>query len=295
MNYKLFAESIVENRPDIIAAYGYGSAFVHQSGYSYNTKKSLDLIFVVDDIKKWNNKNFKVNRDDYTKYSKTIFKLTPKHLLKSGTGIIYNVITNKYELDFKYGLIEPKNFIDDLYNWKHFYISGRFQKPVYTIKSNDIFDNAIKFNRKISLLAALIILNKEFLTIDELLEQICKLSYEGDIRNLFVENPNKVHNIVKGSLEALKEIYCNNEYLTVIDNYVYVDLSKVYEDSRFLPRAFTKKFNGNYDEYGHMIGKTFIKKNLKESIEHPVKQLYVSGLSTCKTYLNEKIKKKNIK
>ena len=105
INYKLFAESIVENRPDIIAAYGYGSAFVHQSGYSYNTKKSLDLIFVVDDIKKWNNKNFKVNRDDYTKYSKTIFKLTPKHLLKSGTGIIYNVITNKYELDFKYGFL----------------------------------------------------------------------------------------------------------------------------------------------------------------------------------------------
>lgn len=295
MDYKLYAESVVKNRNDIIAAYGYGSAFIHQSGYKVNTKKSVDLILVVDDIKKWNRKNFKINRNDYTKYTKAVFQITPKWLLKSGTGIIYNVITDRYELDFKYGLIEPKDFLNELYNWKHFYVSGRFQKPIYRIKSNAIFDNAIEFNRKIALLSALIILNKEFLTIDELLEQICRLSYKGDVRTLFVENPNKVNNIVNGSFDALKEIYCNNEYLTLLNDFVYVDLCKVYEDSKFLPRAFTKKFNGNYDEYGYMIEKLLINKNFKESIEQPIKQFYVNGLSTCKTYVGEKIKKKNIK
>ena len=33
MEYKLYANKLVDEREDIIAAYGYGSGFIHQSGY----------------------------------------------------------------------------------------------------------------------------------------------------------------------------------------------------------------------------------------------------------------------
>lgn len=295
MKQELYAKKIVDNREDIIAAYGYGSGFIHQAGYKDSTKKSLDLIFVVDDIKKWNSKNFKINRKDYSKYTKAIFRITPKCILKSGTSIIYNVVSGRYENDFKYGLIDKKDFLNDLYNWKHFYVCGRMQKPVYTIKSNEELDNAIRFNRKVALIASLMILNEEKITLNILFEQICKLSYEGDVRNLFVENPNKVKNIVKGSIDEFVKIYEMDEYITISGDIVYVNLEKVYEDAKFLSKKFQSKFKNEQNEYGKIITKIITLKNLKESIIHPVKQFYVSGFSTCKNYLSEKIKKKNIK
>lgn len=295
MEYKLFAKRLVDDRDDIVAAYGYGSGFIYQSGYKNDTKKSLDLLFIVDDIKKWNNKNFIINKKDYSKYTKALFKITPKFILKNSTSVIYNVITGKYENDFKYGLVEKNDFLKDLYNWDHFYICGRMQKPIYTIKSNEEFDNAIKFNRKIALLTSLIILNKEILTLDELLEQICKLSYQGDVRTLFVENPNKIKNIVKGSKQALIDIYSLSDYVKIDGELVWVNLNKVYEDVNLLPNVFQKKFKDKEYEYGNIIKRVLTLKNLRESIVHPVKQFYISGFGTCKDYLSEKLKKKNIK
>ena len=65
------------------------------------------------------------------------------------------------------------------------------------------------------MISSLIILNKEKISLDELLEQICKLSYQGDVRTLFVENPNKIKNIVKGSKQALMDIYSLDEYIKI--------------------------------------------------------------------------------
>lgn len=295
MEYELYAKKLVDERDNIIPAYGYGSGFIHQSGYKSDTKKSLDLIFVVDDIKKWNKKNFIANKKDYSKYTKAVFKITPKFILKSNTSVIYNVVTSKYEHDFKYGLIEKEDFLRDLYNWHHFYICGRTQKPIYTIKGDEELDEAIKYNRKIALISSLIILNKEKISLDELLEQICKLSYQGDVRTLFVENPNKIKNIVKGSKQALMDIYSLDEYIKIDGEVVFVNLKKVYEDIGILPKAFQSKFKGNCDEYGKVIKRVLTLKNLRESIAHPVKQFYISGFGTCKDYLKEKMKKKNIK
>jgi hypothetical protein len=42
----------------------------------------------------------------------------------------------------------------------------------------------------------------------DLYTTLCSLSYKGDIRMKFkMENPNKVSNIVKGSLDGLNELY----------------------------------------------------------------------------------------
>ncbi len=303
MDYKLYAKELVNEREDIIAAYGYGSGFIHQSGYNNNTKKSLDLIFVVDDIKRWNNNNFKLHANDYSKYTKAIFKMTPKKILKSGTNIIYNIISDRYETDFKYGLIEVKDFLRDLYTWKHFYICGRMQKPIYTIKSNPKLDNAIDFNRKKAILTVLIMLDKTKLTIEELLEEICKLSYKGDIRTLGLENPNKVKNIVRGSLEELKNIYCGYDFIKIIDNMVYVDFDLVYSNYLLfsspkycLEYPYTLPIDFEESRMcANKIYREIFYKNIKESMIHPIKQFYVSGFSTCQKYINTKVKKKTLK
>lgn len=297
MDYRKYAKELVNQREDIIAAYGYGSAFSHQSGYTENTKKSLDMIFVVEDIKKWNNKNFKLNKKDYTKYTKAIFKVVPKIILTNSTSVIYNVITKRYDEDFKYGLIEKERLIDDLTTWKHFYVCGRMQKPTYVIKGNKQIDEAIEYNRKSALLTALLILDADVIKLDDLLETICNLSYKGDVRTIFAENPNKVKNIVKGSKDLLINMYLNNSNIN--DEYIlynrgeflFVDMDKVDEDKKYLPISILQKCEIcgiNLDEY-------IKRKNLKESIAHPAKQFLVSGLSTCKDYMSEKIKKKNLK
>jgi len=45
-------------------------------------------------------------------------------------------------------------------------------------------------------------------SIQDLLTTICKLSYKGDIRmRMKMENPDKVKNVVAGSLEGLTDLY----------------------------------------------------------------------------------------
>lgn len=295
MDYLEYAKEIVNKREDIIAAYGYGSAFSHQSGYLVDTKKSLDMIFVVDNIKKWNEKNFKLNKCDYTKYTKVIFKCMPKRFLTNSTSVIYNAITDRYDEDFKYGLIEKDRLLDDLKTWKHFYVCGRMQKPISVIKSNDEIDKAIESNRKYALLVSLLILNHDILKVSELLEQICRLSYDGDVRTLFVENPNKVKNIVNGSYDDLVNMYCHNEYVDIKGQFLFVNIDKVYEEINNLPEHLLRHHDKNIHHFSEYLKKGLRQKNLKESMVHPIKQFMVSGFTTSKKYMGEKIKKKNLK
>lgn len=295
MNYKNFAKGLVKEGNGIIAAYGYGSAFSHQSGYTDETKKSLDMLFIVASLKEWYAKNYRISEGGYSKYTKAVFKIAPKKFLLGGTSVIYNVVAGSAGQDFKYGLIERDRFIVDMYSWEHFYVCGRTQKPMYTIKYNQEINDAIKFNRKLALLVSLMILNKEVLSINELLEQICRLSYDGDVRTLFVENPNKIKNIVNGNLDGLKKLYLNNEYVCVRDDKVYVDLNAVYGDYYLLPLNIFKMLGNDINEYGSIISKYLKGRNLIESMAQPSKQLLVTGLTGSRAYMKAKLSKKNIK
>ena len=66
-------KEFVENRPEVIAAYGYGSGVFKQSGYNQNEQKQIDLIFVVDDLKKWHLANIEKNPNDYSYIGKYFF------------------------------------------------------------------------------------------------------------------------------------------------------------------------------------------------------------------------------
>jgi mitochondrial translocator assembly and maintenance protein 41 len=91
----------------------------------------------------------------------------------------------------KYGVIETEDLLDDLYNWTSFYCAGRFQKPVLVLKSDAQVQAAVDRNL-LSALAMGILLSPERYSDQDLFVKIAGLSYLGDVRMRFAENPKKV-------------------------------------------------------------------------------------------------------
>lgn len=288
MDYIKEGEKIISSKSGIIAAYGYGSSFFHQAGYNSKTIKSMDFIFVVDNLKEWFKVDIENSPDDYVdSVKKRLLKLSSKRL-KGHTGIIYNVVRNK-KIKYKFGVIEKNDFLNNLIEWKSFYVTGRLQKPVYVFKSDKELDAAIELNRKNALIASLLILNKEEVTTFELFETLCSLSYKGDIR-FIIENPNKVANIVNGNMENLIDLYSKYEkYIDIKKDKVKVNLEKVYEEKIPLLDKVSK------DKYSKTLLKHIKHINFKESIAQPLKGLKVSGLKDSLSYVKEKAKKKKLK
>ena len=133
-----------------------------------------------------------------------ILKYFDLNSIKLSTGLTYQSHIEFMERKFKYGVIRKDRFVNAMQgDYNSFFIQGRFQKPVYTIFSTNEIDEAIDKNRDLALLIALLTLNKDKPTLMDLYQQICNLSYNGDIRMLFAENPNKVENIVNGSYKVI--------------------------------------------------------------------------------------------
>ena len=293
MDYIKEAQNIISSKDGIIAAYGYGSSFFHQAGYNSKTVKSMDFIFVVDSLKEWLINDITKNPEDYTENTrKKLLKLSAKKL-KGRTGVIYNVVRDR-KVNYKFGVIEKKDFIKHLSIWDSFYVTGRMQKPIYTFKSTKDLDDVINSNRENVLLTSLLILNKEKLDVYELFEMLCSLSYKGDIR-FIIENPNKVSNIVRGNIDELLSIYTKyDKYIKVDGANVLINLNKVYSSVRKIPN-FDKFKNMEKTKYGNYLLKHIKHINRCESICQPLKGLKVSGLKDSLSYVKEKAKKKKLK
>lgn len=291
MDYVEIAKEIINSKEGIIAAYGYGSSFFHQAGYNSKVVKSMDFIFVVDDIKSWFKKDIELHPEDYTKNAKKKLLKLSKKKLKGCTNVIYNVIRDR-EIKYKYGVIEKSDFIDNLTNWNSFYITGRMHKPVYTFKSTTELDNVIDLNRQKAYIVSLLILNKEKIKTTELFETLCSLSYKGDIR-FIIENPNKVSNIVKGSLDNLISLYSKYQYTTINKDNCIVDLEKLYNNESV--KSLLNKEKTINEKTGIKIMKQIKHINFKESIKQPLKGLKVTGIKDSLSYVREKAKKKKIK
>lgn len=199
-----FINNFLKERPNVVAAFGYGSGVFKQLGYT-NEKTQIDLILVVSDIKKWHQENIKKNPKDYSFIGKYFFLNSKLEEIKGITGITYQSNIEYKDHLFKYGIIEYKDFIEHMETWDSFYVPGRFQKPVLPIKSNEKIDKLIIKNRRNACKVGLICLNEKKLK--ELYLTICRLSYSGDTRMKIAENPKKVENIVGASFERFDEMY----------------------------------------------------------------------------------------
>lgn len=293
-----------DNQGKIIAAFGYGSGVFKQKGYKLQEQPMIDTIFIVDNPHLWHQENIKKNPNDYSVIGKIMLKYFDINSIKKATGVTYQSNIKFMDNTFKYGVIGKKRFIDSMWgNWDTFFIQGRFQKPTYTIFSNDEIDEAIKENRDLALFVALLTLKQKHPTLIDLYHQICNLSYQGDIRMLFAENPNKVSNIVHGSFSQFIEMYgMQNQYFYTKDNgELIINKELMCETLSLLPNSLYEHLQkngypkGNQQAIATLLEEKMAKINRKDSIVQPLTGLLTVGPIKSLSYLGAKMKKKTMK
>ena len=287
----------VEKRPKCYASFGYGSGIFKQSGYTSKDKPQLDLIIVVDNLKKWHLENMKINKKDYSFIGKLFFKYAKISKLKGNTGITYVSNIKENGNIYKYGTIEKKDLLEYLENWNSFYLPGRFQKIVYPINSNEELDKKIEENRRNALLLAAFLNNKEETTKKDIFVTLCGLSYLGDTRMKFAENPRKVLNIVEGSYDEFIKIYeFDNKYFNLDNDKVIVDFDNIKKDLKLLPSGLINYLGKDINKEDDIIRKKilsyFTQLNKKESSKQTIKGIYTNGICRSLIYASKKVMKK---
>ncbi len=287
-----------QNSVAMTAAFGYGSGVIQQKGYSLQKKPMIDLIFIVQDSKAWHQENKKKNPHDYPVSAKILLGTVNFDRIAGFSGVTYQSHISYKGETFKYGVVSQAHFIHALYSWNSFFLPGRFQKPVQTIFSNPYIDWNIQENRRIALLVALQTLPEQLRTLKGLFTQICSLSYLGDIRMVFVENPNKIRNIVEAEFELFKKIYVDNEdyhsYFAVLDSGEILVNDELVD--RDLKHTAAYLYTIETGEVGTTPSKNWLKDlekiNRVESITQPVVGLLTAGPITSAKYIHEKMLKK---
>lgn len=289
-------KKFVKNRPKVVAAYGYGSGVFKQSGYTDKDKPQIDLILVVDDLKKWHLENIKKNPRDYSFTGKLFFKYASVSKLKGLTGITYLSNIKKDGSIYKYGTIEKNDLVSYLETWNSFYLPGRFQKRILPIIDSKEIEVANEKNRNAVLLVALLTLPMNRNKLIDVYTGICGLSYLGDTRMKFAENPRKVLNIVEGSYDSLNEIYGKEcPYFKILkDEKIEIAREKIIKDISLLPSGLLEYLENEKDlqVVREKIISYFTELNKKESSKQTLKGLFTNGIIRSIQYASKKVMKK---
>ena len=192
---------VIQQFPPIQFAFAYGSGVVVQGGYNYNKAKALpmiDFIFAVNDPLEWHTINKLFNADHYS----SIIPMSGESIANIqdnyGAKIWYNTLISCNICQYpgrlmKYGVVSVHSLINDLNNWECIYVAGRLHKPVQDLKlkENLVISKALDINREHALRTSLLLLGSKF-SYHELYTTIASISYIGDPRMIFGENPRKV-------------------------------------------------------------------------------------------------------
>ena len=291
-------EEFVKKRPQVVAAYGYGSGVFKQSGYSSKDKPQIDLILIVDDLRKWHEENMKLNKKDYSMMGRHFFKTADIEKLKGKTGITYVSNIKENGSVYKYGTIEEADFKKYLKTWKSFYLPGRFQKNVYPIIETPEIKKLIDENREQAFLLSTYLQKEKIVTKKDILVTLCGLSYLGDTRMKFAENPRKVLNIVEGSFNEFDKIYkLNKKYTEELANgTIEIKHDKIKEDIENLPKSLVDYLGMdtilNDDIIKNKILEYFENLNKVESSTQTIKGIYTNGICRSIKYASKKVLKK---
>ena len=289
----------IKTLPDVVACKAYGSSIGFQSGYSKDEKKQIDLIVVVDDIKKFYKDNLKKNSYMYNFIPRLYFTLASEKALRGAAGICYTSHIN-YEGDtYKIGIIEKQDVLDDLLNWKTYYIAGRFQKEMFTAISDDEIEKAVLINRSNAITIALILLNKEKPTIIDFYESLCSLSYLGDTRKkLKAEDPNKVKKLATGSKDFFDEVYKKKTDLFKENKngILEIDYDKVLKSIDKLPKKLKERLNKvkngkDLEPLRKEIKEYLVEVTSSSSIGQTTKGILTTGIVNSIDYAVQKLKK----
>ena len=289
-------EKFVEKRPEVVAAYGYGSGVFKQAGYTKKDKTQIDLIFVVEDLKKWHKENIKLNRKDYSFTGKVFFKFAPVSKLKGNTGITYLSNIKENGAVYKYGTIEEKDLLEYLETWSSLYLPGRLQKTIYPIKETEELKEKIEINREKALLLAAYLVEENETTKKDLLVTLCGLSYMGDTRMTHFEHPRKVLNIVEGSFDTFDKLYkFDKKYFKFKKDKIIIDKDLVEEELSTLPSSLYEYIKDYLDKPDYVIKKRieqyFTDANHNESKKQTFKGVATNGIVRSIKYAFQKVKK----
>ncbi|GFQ00843.1 phosphatidate cytidylyltransferase mitochondrial [Phtheirospermum japonicum] len=202
---RLELASLLQTLPPVEFGCIYGSSL-----HPNNSDKSsmIDYILGVADPQKWHAENLKMNRNHYASW---MLRLGGERLITGvadniGVGVHFNPFVSHENRMFKYGVVRTHDLVQDILEWKRFYLSGRLQKPVNVIVDNLEIEKLNSVNLKAATSAALLLLPSKF-SEEELYAKICSLSYMGDLRMLFAEDKNKVKKIVQGQFHLFQKMY----------------------------------------------------------------------------------------
>jgi len=277
----------MEKRPECEAIIGYGSGVSKQAGQE-NRKVQVDLIIVVKNLKKWHLENSVKNPDDYSFTGKHMMTKASSPFLKKGGRICYMTYIPFEGHSFKIGTIEEKDFLDSLEQWDTFYLAGRMQKPIMIVEASKPIKDSIDNNRRMAIAATALISDERKIPMSEFYETLVSLSYIGDTRMKFAENPQKISNIVKGSMDFFEKTYGDSDLLNRVKGYVENKHSeKLVDMLPILLRAEISN-NGNVKE---TIINYLTEKNKKESTLQTIKGIFTSGPVNSLAYAFAKLKR----
>lgn len=299
MSNKDIIKKFIEKRPEVIAAYGYGSGVFKQAGYTGSDKVQLDLIFIVEDIKKWHLENMQLNPGDYSLTGRRFFKKSSREKLVGLTGVTYQSNISEGDFTFKYGVVDYEHFRKSLSTWNSFYMTGRFQKTIMEFKSTDEIRELIDFNRRSAIIVSLL-MTEDRTTIKDLLVRLCGLSYAGDTRMAIAENPRKVLNIVEGSYDEYLKMYEQmvNNFAKVKKDLLEIERDKVVEAADDLPsalKAYIDKYGielRNPERVSEVVMTYLSEMNKRESTYQTMKGLKTNGFGRSISYAFAKVKKR---
>ncbi|CAO2826898.1 unnamed protein product [Amaranthus hypochondriacus] len=175
---------------------------------NHDKSRMIDYILGVRDPIEWHSQNLKMNRCHYSSWMMRHggAKLITKVAEGIGVGVHFNPFVSWDDKTFKYGVVRMHDLVEDITNWKTFYLSGRLQKPINVLVDSLDVEDLNSSNLRAATSAALLLLPSHF-TQEDLYAKICSLSYNGDMRMLFAEDKHKVKKIVQGQFDLFKGIY----------------------------------------------------------------------------------------
>lgn len=289
--------------PETEGIYAYGSGAIKQPGYEEKDKKQYDLIIVVDDIEKWHKENLRKTPEMYSWTAKNYFQMASKEKQKWGTPICFITYVKVFNQEFKLGIVEKNDVIEDLKNWNSFLLAGRFQKEMLPIQEDEEVKEANELNRNNAMTIALLTLEKETATKEEVCKNLFQLSYYGEFRNsVGAENPNKVNNLVRGSFNYFIKNYSfldkvkENADGTITRNYTTL-LNHIKELPDDLKIRLYQIIDGSndYEEMKKVIRKEIIhyfeEKNKSSSFKQAVKGVLTTGVINSIQYAKSKFEK----
>lgn len=186
--------------------FGYGSGVFSQGTKSDSQPRQIDMIFGVENAREWHRQNIEENPQHYSGLrilGSSAVAFTQERL---GAGVYFNPYVKIGDKEVKYGVASLDTIRDDLTNWRTLYLAGRLHKPVKLVIDHPDIAAAQRVNLKSAMCTALLLLPQHFSEL-ELYQRIAGVSYMGDVRMAFAENPLKVQNIVKNQFQNFRALY----------------------------------------------------------------------------------------